>query len=56
MRNPIFRGIEEFCRRFIEQEIDNYPVGTRVEILISLTNEVTYQREVKTIRKQDKLR
>lgn len=46
LANPIFRGSEEFCRRFIEREIGNYPAGTRAEILISSTNEVIYQREV----------
>ena len=40
----LFRGNEQFCRSFIDREIDNYPPGTEGEIIVTKTGRSLYQR------------
>jgi hypothetical protein len=40
----LYRGDEQFCRRFIEREIENYPPGTKAEIIITKTGRLVYQQ------------
>ena len=40
----LYRGDEQFCRRFIEREIKNYPPGTEAEITITKTGRSVYQQ------------
>ena len=40
----LYRGDEQFCRRFIEAEIEKYPVGTTAEITVTKTRQVVYQK------------
>ncbi|MEM7346086.1 MAG: hypothetical protein AAF485_17745 [Chloroflexota bacterium] len=40
----LYRGDEQFCRRFIEREIGSYPTGTEAEIVMTRTGQSIYQR------------
>jgi anion-transporting ArsA/GET3 family ATPase len=39
----LYRGDKEFCKRLIEQQLEEYPPGTKAEITITTTNEIVYQ-------------
>lgn len=40
----LYRGDEQFCRRFIAREIENYPSGTKAEIIMTKTGRLVYQQ------------
>ena len=39
----LFRGDEQFCRSFIDRELENYPVGTEGEITVTKTGSSIYR-------------
>ncbi len=39
----VYRGDEQFCRRFIAQEGKTYPIGTKAEIIVTRTGQSIYQ-------------
>lgn len=43
--DEFYRGSEAFCRRYINQNIAGYPVGTTAEILVTRTRQLVYSQE-----------